>query len=223
MAGCRARRDASRRAAGVTCDRGSERRSEPCRRSCAPRRRSSRASSPSPPTRSSRSITAQRIVHFNRGAEEIFGYKASDAIGRHLAILLPPRFRAGHDAHMESFAQSPVTARRMGERREIFGLRADGTEFPAEASISKLVTPDGILFTVVLRDITVQKRAEEDERFLAARRASCRRRSPSTRLSAPSSICRFPGSPMRRCSTSSPQRSGRTVSRASPARGSGPS
>jgi PAS domain S-box-containing protein len=110
---------------------------------------------------------SQRIVHFNNGAEEMFGYKASDAIGRHLSILLPPRFRAVHDAHIESFARSPVTARRMGERREIFGLRSDGTEFPAEASISKLVTPDGLLFTVVMRDTTVQKRAEEDERFLS--------------------------------------------------------
>lgn len=109
----------------------------------------------------------QRIVHFNHGAEGIFGYTAADAIGRHLAILLPPRFRAAHDAHMERFAQSATTSRRMGERREIFGLRSDGTEFPAEASISKLVTRDGILFTVVLRDITMQKRAEEDERFLA--------------------------------------------------------
>jgi PAS domain S-box-containing protein len=109
----------------------------------------------------------QRIVHFNRGAEEIFGHTAKDAIGRHLAVLLPPRFRDTHEAHMERFAKSAVTARRMGERREIFGLRADGTEFPAEASISKLVAPDGILFTVVLRDITTQKRAEEDERFLA--------------------------------------------------------
>ena len=41
---------------------------------------------------------SQRIVHFNRGAEEIFGYSAKDAIGRHLAILLPPRFRQSHDA-----------------------------------------------------------------------------------------------------------------------------
>jgi len=108
------------------------------------------------------------IVHFNRGAEEIFGYKTGDAIGRHLNVLIPARFRSGHDAHMEAFARSPTTARRMGERREIFGLRADGSEFPAEASISKLVLPDGILFTVVLRDITDRKRAEEDERFLVA-------------------------------------------------------
>jgi PAS domain S-box-containing protein len=107
-------------------------------------------------------------VHFNRGAEEIFGYKADDILGRHLAMLLPPRFRPVHEAHMERFARSPETARRMGERREIFGLRSDGTEFPAEASISKLVAPDGILFTVVLRDITAQRRAEEDDRFLVA-------------------------------------------------------
>jgi PAS domain S-box-containing protein len=110
---------------------------------------------------------SQRIVHFNRGAEEIFGYSASDAIGRHLAVLLPPRFRSSHENHLDAFARSPVTSRRMGERREIYGRRADGTDFPAEASISKLVTPDGLLFTVVLRDITRQKRAEEDERFLS--------------------------------------------------------
>jgi len=109
---------------------------------------------------------AQRIIHFNRGAEDIFGYTAADAIGRHLNVLLPPRYRAGHDAHMQRFARAPETSRRMGERREIFGLRANGTEFPAEASISKLVERDGILFTVVLRDITERVRAAEDERFL---------------------------------------------------------
>jgi PAS domain S-box-containing protein len=110
---------------------------------------------------------AQRIIHFNHGAEEIFGYKTADAIGRHLNILIPPRYRVGHDAHMQRFAQAPETARRMGERREIFGLRSDGTEFPAEASISKLIERDGLLFTVVLRDITDRVRSEEYERFLA--------------------------------------------------------
>lgn len=109
----------------------------------------------------------QHIVHFNQGAEQIFGYQAKEIIGRHLALLLPTRYRAVHDQHIERFARSPEGARRMGERREIFGLRADGTEFPAEASISKLVAPDGILFTVVLRDITDRKRADEDERFMA--------------------------------------------------------
>src|SRR5579884_2181507 len=110
---------------------------------------------------------AQRIVHFNHGAERIFGYAASDAIGRHLALLIPPRYRAMHEGHMDMFARSGESARRMGERREIFGLRADGTEFPAEASISKLVEPDGLLFTVVLRDVTERVRAAEEERFLA--------------------------------------------------------
>jgi len=110
---------------------------------------------------------SQRIVSFNRGAEAIFGYSEHDLVGRHLAILIPARYRDAHDAHLERFARAPETARRMGERREIFGLRGDGTEFPAEASISKLVAPDGILFTVVLRDITDRKRAEEDERFMA--------------------------------------------------------
>src|SRR5262249_13818805 len=103
----------------------------------------------------------------NRGAEEIFGYTASDAIGRHIGVLIPARFRAAHDAHIDTFARSPETSRRMGERREIFGLRSNGKEFPAEASISKLVARDGILYTVVLRDITERKRSEEDERFLA--------------------------------------------------------
>lgn len=110
---------------------------------------------------------SQRIESFNRGAEAIFGYVGPDLIGRHLAMLIPARYRDVHQAHMERFARAPETSRRMGERREIFGLRADGTEFPAEASISKLVAPDGILFTVVLRDITERKRAEEDERFMA--------------------------------------------------------
>jgi hypothetical protein len=55
----------------------------------------------------------------------------------------------------------------MGQRQEILGLRRDGTEFPAEASISRLDLPTGNLYTVLLRDITERHRQQQDERFLA--------------------------------------------------------
>lgn len=109
----------------------------------------------------------QRIIHFNHGAEQIFGWPADEAIGRDLSVLIPERYRRAHPGHMHDFARADVVARRMGERGEIFGLRRDGTEFPAEASISKLDTPAGLLFTVVLRDTTARQRAQANERFLA--------------------------------------------------------
>jgi PAS domain S-box-containing protein len=110
---------------------------------------------------------AQRIVHFNRGAEEIFGYAEREMLGRPLEHLIPERFRAVHDGHVARFATSGETARRMGERREVYGLRRDGTEFPADASISVLQTTGERLLTVVLRDITERRRAESRQRFLA--------------------------------------------------------
>lgn len=111
---------------------------------------------------------AMRIVHFNQGAEHIFGYPASQAIGMTLDMLLPERFRTSHGAHIAAFGRSRDGARRMGERREIFGLRQDGSEFPAEASISRLDLPTGRLFTVVLRDVTERKRVEQNQRFMVA-------------------------------------------------------
>jgi PAS domain S-box-containing protein len=101
-----------------------------------------------------------RVVLFNQGAEKIFGYAAADVIGRSLTLLLPPRYAADHDQHMDAFARSPDSSRRMGERRAVYGRRKDGVEFPAEVSISKLETPGGILFTAIVRDITERKRAE---------------------------------------------------------------
>ena len=110
----------------------------------------------------------QRILHFNRGAEEIFGWAARDILGKRLDLLLPERFRHAHAAHVREFGASPEASRRMGHRREVSGLRANGTEFPTEASISKLDLADGSrIYTVVLRDITERKQAEEAEHFLA--------------------------------------------------------
>lgn len=113
----------------------------------------------------------QRILLYNRAAETAFGWPREDIIGQPLERLIPERFRAGHGAHIHRFAQTGVTSRRMGARTVIHGLRADGHEFPLDASISQLDTPSGKLFTVVLRDVTQRVEAEETHARLAARLA----------------------------------------------------
>ncbi|MBI2457043.1 MAG: MASE1 domain-containing protein, partial [candidate division NC10 bacterium] len=101
----------------------------------------------------------QRILLFDQSAERIFGYAAQEVLGQPLDLLLPSRFTDAHRQHLRDFAAGAVAARRMGERREVFGRRKDGTEFPAEAAISKLNDIGQITFIAVLRDITERKQA----------------------------------------------------------------
>lgn len=101
---------------------------------------------------------AQRIVLFNSGAEEIFGYRADEVIGRPLSILLPEGARTPHIAHVRGFGESGTSARRMGARAPIEGRRSNGEVFPAEASISQMNIGDQRFFTAVLRDETERTR-----------------------------------------------------------------
>ena len=112
---------------------------------------------------------AQRITRFNDGAEKIFGYSRAEVIGAPLDILIPERFRAIHRLHVERFATGEDDARRVNGRgaAQVFGRRKDGEEFPADAGISRFEAGGERILTVVLRDITEQKRIESEQRFLA--------------------------------------------------------
>ena len=102
-----------------------------------------------------------RVQLFNKGAEAIFGYSAEEVLGQPLDILLASRFRQKHRDEIENFAAAPEPARLKDARVEIVGLRKDGTEFPAEASISKLELGGETIFTVMLHDVTERKRARQ--------------------------------------------------------------
>lgn len=104
---------------------------------------------------------AQRIVLFNAAAEQAFGWSRAAVIGQPLDMLIPARHRDGHRAHVDLFARTGVTSRRMGGARPLVALRADGTEFPIEASISQHVDGDRNVLTAILRDVTARVEGEE--------------------------------------------------------------
>ena len=104
----------------------------------------------------------QRIIFFNEGAEQIFGYSAEEVGGHYLAMLLPERFRPTHRGHVEGFGAAHGRARLMGERQEISGLRKSGEEFPAEASIQRMEIGGRNVYAAVLRDVSARYRAEEE-------------------------------------------------------------
>lgn len=104
---------------------------------------------------------SQRIKLFNKSAEEMFGYSAEEITGQPLDRLIPERFRAQHHQHIQHFGKTGVTNRSMGRLGRLYGLRSNGEEFPIEASISQVLTAEGKLFTVILRDITERVKTEE--------------------------------------------------------------
>jgi PAS domain S-box-containing protein len=103
----------------------------------------------------------QEVILFNPAAERMFGLPAAEAIGQPITRFMPQRYRATHTAHIQRFAVTGVSSRQMGSLGAISGLRANGEEFPIEASISQVEVGSEQLATVILRDITERKAAED--------------------------------------------------------------
>ena len=128
----------------------------------------------------------QRVVLYNEAAEKLFQWPRTAVLGQPLDRLIPMRFRAAHAGHIGHFGDTGVTSRRMGDQTVLVGLRANGEEFPIEASISQHSENGSKLFTVILRDVTVRvtavnalSRSREELREFAAAASSVREQEKS--------------------------------------------
>lgn len=102
-----------------------------------------------------------RIRLFNPAAERIFGHSCRDMLGKRLDLLLPERHRELRLAQVREYAQAPAEQRRLGMLAGLLGVRANGEEFPIEASLSQVETSGHRLLTVILRDVTERLRTEQ--------------------------------------------------------------
>jgi PAS domain S-box-containing protein len=116
---------------------------------------------------------AGAITEFNPAAERTFGYRRADVLGKDMAsLLIPPSYRAAHRAGVARFLGTG-NARILGKRVEISALRADGTEFPIELTVTRIEVPGGPMFTAFIRDTTDRRQsAEQREKAADALRAS---------------------------------------------------
>jgi PAS domain S-box-containing protein len=110
----------------------------------------------------------QRIEIFNTAATTIFRCSAAEAIGQTIERFIPERFRSAHASHIRQFGETGTTNRAMGQLSTLWAVRADGEEFQIEASISQIEIAGRKLFTVILRDVTERRQAEQTRDRLAA-------------------------------------------------------
>jgi len=100
------------------------------------------------------------IVWVNSQTERLFGYARAELIGQPVEILVPERFREAHEFVRAGYAGQPHY-REVGTALELYGRRKDGSEFPAEISLSPQDTEDGMRVISTVRDISERKRADQ--------------------------------------------------------------
>ncbi len=100
-----------------------------------------------------------KVSFVNSRTEALFGYSRDELLGHTVEMLIPERFRAAHLGHRTGYFSEPWM-RPMDADLELCGRRRDGSEFPAEISLSSIQTDDGRLATAAIRDVTERRTAE---------------------------------------------------------------
>jgi PAS domain S-box-containing protein len=112
---------------------------------------------------------AGRIALVNAQAERLFGYARKELIGQSVDALVPERLRERHGAHRGAYVAAPrVRHHQMDPGVELYGLRKDGGEFPADITLSPVQTPQGLLVFSNIRDATGRQAVERQLRELNA-------------------------------------------------------
>lgn len=100
------------------------------------------------------------IQSVNKAAEQIFGYKETELIGRNVSILMPEPYRSQHAGYMEAYLRTGER-RLLGMGRDLLAQKKDGTVFSAYVALSEVCVADQRVFTGLIRDVTERKRYEE--------------------------------------------------------------
>jgi len=104
-----------------------------------------------------------KILKVNRATEALFGYPANELVGQSIEVLVPARLRGKHQEHLSAYTNDP-RPRMMGGGLDLFGLRKDGSEFPADISVGPVETAQGRIFICAVRDYSLRKQRERELR-----------------------------------------------------------
>jgi two-component system, LuxR family, sensor kinase FixL len=111
-----------------------------------------------------------RILQFNAAAQRLFGYAASDIVGRSVSLLMPEPHASKHAEYVARYL-STGEARIIGIGRDVMARKSDGTLFPAALSVGEATSPSGRRFIGIVRDLSAQREAEAEARVLRNRLA----------------------------------------------------
>lgn len=106
-----------------------------------------------------------KIVYINRSVESLFQYTENELIEKPLETLLPPRYKNLHVHLIQGFFKNPVS-RQMGQSKELYGIKKDGSEFPVEIGLNTITTKAETYVMAAIIDISERKRRDQQFRLI---------------------------------------------------------